>query len=217
MATALNLARTCGFTVFYWAHDVHLWDGTIPFSLYADSIAPAAPAANLALTGTLTASNTLSGFPASAANDANQNTYWQAADSTATLTLHLAQAAPVARIVLELPQNWGTRNQSVPGATIRAMPGDLERLPAAAAGPGAGPGPALLAPELLGQHMKASALACIAKVVPRPIWSSRAGRSRAAQHGPRLPPWRNPRAAPPIGRQRALPGQASSTRLRRLG
>jgi len=115
MATALNLARTCGFTVFYWAHDVHLWDGTIPFSLYADSIAPAAPApaANLALTGTLTASNTLSGFPASAANDANQNTYWQAADSTATLTLHLAQAAPVARIVLELPQNWGTRNHNV--------------------------------------------------------------------------------------------------------
>ena len=62
MATALNLARTCGFTVFYWAHDVHLWDGTIPFSLYADSIAP---------------------------------------------------AAPVARIVLELPQNWGTRNHNV--------------------------------------------------------------------------------------------------------
>ena len=115
MATALNLARTCGFTVFYWAHDVHLWDGTIPFSLYADSIAPAAPApaANLALTGTLTASNTLSGFPASAANDANQNTYWQAADSTATLTLQLAQAAPVARIVLELPASWGTRSETV--------------------------------------------------------------------------------------------------------
>ena len=32
MATALNLARSCGFTVFYWAHDIHLWDGTIPFS-----------------------------------------------------------------------------------------------------------------------------------------------------------------------------------------
>ena len=55
----------------------------------------------------------MSGFSASAANDGNQNTYWQAAGSTATLTLHLAQAAPIARIVLELPQNWGTRNQTI--------------------------------------------------------------------------------------------------------
>src|SRR5260370_24505363 len=36
---------------------------------------------------------------------------------------------------------------SVPGATIRAMPGDLEPLPAAASAPGAGP--AALAVELL--------------------------------------------------------------------
>ena len=34
MANALRQARTCGFKVFYWAHDVHLWDGTIAFSLY---------------------------------------------------------------------------------------------------------------------------------------------------------------------------------------
>ena len=121
MAAALRQAQSCGFTVFYWAHDVHLWDGTIPFSLYASSIAATsgtsgtggtAPA-NLALTGTVTASNTLSGFPASNANDGNQNTYWQAADSSATLTLHLAHAAPVGRIVLELPQNWGTRTQTI--------------------------------------------------------------------------------------------------------
>ena len=39
MAAALRQAQSCGFTVFYWAHDVHLWDGTIPFSLYASSIA----------------------------------------------------------------------------------------------------------------------------------------------------------------------------------
>ena len=32
-----------------------------------------------------------------------------------------------------------TRSMSVPAATIRAMSGDLERLPAAAAAPGAGP------------------------------------------------------------------------------
>ena len=38
MAAALQQARSCGFTVFYWAHDVHLWDGTIPFSKYASMI-----------------------------------------------------------------------------------------------------------------------------------------------------------------------------------
>jgi F5/8 type C domain len=114
MAAALAQARSCGFTVFYWAHDVHLWDGTLPFSLYAASITSSATdPANVALTGTVTASNTLSGFPASNANDGNLNTYWQGAGSTATLTLHLAQAAPVARIILELPQDWGTRNQTI--------------------------------------------------------------------------------------------------------
>jgi len=39
MASALRQARSCGFTVFYWAHDVHLWDGTIPFTQYAAMIA----------------------------------------------------------------------------------------------------------------------------------------------------------------------------------
>ena len=113
MASALRQAQSCGFTVFYWAHDVHLWDGTLPFSLYASSIGGTPPAANLALTGTVTASTTVSGFPASNTNDNNPNTYWQATGSTATLTLHLAQAAPIARIVLELPQGWGTRNQTI--------------------------------------------------------------------------------------------------------
>src|SRR5712691_1384563 len=38
MAAALQQARSCGFTVFYWAHDIHLRDGTIPFSTYASMI-----------------------------------------------------------------------------------------------------------------------------------------------------------------------------------
>jgi len=39
VASALRQARSCGFTVFYWAHDVHLRDGTIPFTQYAAMIA----------------------------------------------------------------------------------------------------------------------------------------------------------------------------------
>ncbi len=114
MATAIGMALSCNFKVYYWAHDIHLWDGTLPFSLYASSIAPyAAAPVDLALTGTVTANSTLSGFPASNANDGSLNTYWQGATSTATLTLHLAKAGPVTRVILELPQGWGTRNQTV--------------------------------------------------------------------------------------------------------
>jgi hypothetical protein len=114
MADALRQSQSCGFQVFYWAHDIHLWDGTIPFARYATAIAPYATApANLALAGTLTASSALSGFAVSTANDANQGSYWQAAGGTATVTLRLAQAGPVARIILELPQGWGTRTQTV--------------------------------------------------------------------------------------------------------
>ncbi len=40
MATAIRQARSCGFSVFYWAHDIHLWDGTIPFTTYATMITP---------------------------------------------------------------------------------------------------------------------------------------------------------------------------------
>jgi hypothetical protein len=39
MTAALRQARTCALTDYYWAHDIHLWDGTIPFTLYASSIA----------------------------------------------------------------------------------------------------------------------------------------------------------------------------------
>ena len=44
-----------------------------------------------------------------------------------------------------------TRSMSVPGATIRAMPGDLERLPARVSPAAPGAGPAVLAAELLGR------------------------------------------------------------------
>jgi hypothetical protein len=71
------------------------------------------PNGNLALTATASADNTLAGFPASNANDSNQATYWQAANSAGVLTLHLAQSAPVDRLVLELPQGWGARHQTI--------------------------------------------------------------------------------------------------------
>ena len=38
MAAAIRQARTCGLTDFYWAHDIHLWDGTIPFTTYTTMI-----------------------------------------------------------------------------------------------------------------------------------------------------------------------------------
>ena len=71
------------------------------------------PNGNLALTATASADNTLAGFPASNANDANQATYWQAANGTGALTLQLAEPAPVDRLVLELPQGWGARHQTI--------------------------------------------------------------------------------------------------------
>jgi hypothetical protein len=114
MADALSQAQSCGFLVFYWAHDVHLWDGTLPFSLYANSIAPyASPPDDLALAGSLAASNAQGGFPASNGNDNDLSTYWQAAEPTATLTLQLAQPSPVDRVLLELPENWPTREQTI--------------------------------------------------------------------------------------------------------
>lgn len=39
MAVALRQARSCGFRVFYWAHDAQLWDGTVSFESYAARIA----------------------------------------------------------------------------------------------------------------------------------------------------------------------------------
>jgi len=86
-----------------------------PFAPYVVSLSAAVynPNGNLALTATASADNTLAGFPASNANDGNQATYWQAANATGVLTLQLAQAAPVDRVVLELPQGWGDRDQTI--------------------------------------------------------------------------------------------------------
>jgi F5/8 type C domain-containing protein len=114
MADAIGQAQSCGFQVFYWAHDVHLWDGTLPFSMYADSIARyASPPDDLGLAGSLAASNTQGGFPTGNGNDNDLSTYWQAAEPTATLTLQLAQPSPVDRVLLELPPDWPTRDQTI--------------------------------------------------------------------------------------------------------
>ncbi len=86
-----------------------------PFAPYVVSLSAAVynPNGNLALTATASADNTLAGFPPSNANDGNQATYWQAANSTGVLTLALAEPAPVDRVVLELPQGWGDRDQTI--------------------------------------------------------------------------------------------------------
>jgi hypothetical protein len=39
MANTLRQMQSCGFQGMYWAHDDRLWDGTLPFSLYASYIA----------------------------------------------------------------------------------------------------------------------------------------------------------------------------------
>jgi F5/8 type C domain/Beta-galactosidase len=114
MADALRQSQACGFQVFYWAHDIHLQDGTIPFTRYAASIAPYATApANLAPAAALAPSSALQGFPAANANDSSLSTYWQAITPAATLTLRLAQPAAIARIIVELPKDWGTRSQAI--------------------------------------------------------------------------------------------------------
>jgi hypothetical protein len=41
MSTALAQAKAADYAAFYWAHDVHLWDGKAPFSAYAAKIAAA--------------------------------------------------------------------------------------------------------------------------------------------------------------------------------
>jgi hypothetical protein len=86
-----------------------------PFAPYVVSLSAAVynPNGNLALTATASADNTLAGFPASNANDGNQATYWQAANAAGDLSLALAEPAPIDRIVLELPQGWGDRDQTI--------------------------------------------------------------------------------------------------------
>jgi hypothetical protein len=42
MADAVRQAISCKFQVFYWAHDINLWNGTVPYALYVGYIALAA-------------------------------------------------------------------------------------------------------------------------------------------------------------------------------
>jgi hypothetical protein len=79
---------------------------------------------NLALAGSLTASSTDSGFPATNANDGNASTYWESSDGAAypqTLTANLGQSYPLGSVTLDLPPStaWSTRTQtlSVLGST----------------------------------------------------------------------------------------------------
>ena len=120
----LAVGASCTATVTITPSSVQQYQGSLvfdanpannPFAPYVVSLSAAVynPNGNLALTATASADNTLAGFPASDANDGNQATYWQAANSTGVLTLQLAEAAPVDRIVLELPQGWGDRDQTI--------------------------------------------------------------------------------------------------------
>ena len=73
----------------------------------------AAGGPNLALGKATSASGHNDVYVQSNVNDGNQATYWQAANATGVLTLKLAKAAPVDRIVLDLPQGWGDRHQTI--------------------------------------------------------------------------------------------------------
>ena len=112
---------SCTVTVNITPTEIQNYSGNLvinastPFAPYVVSLSGAVynPNGNLALTATASADNTLAGFPASNANDANQATYWQAASAAGVLTLHLAETAPVDRVVAELPQGWGDRHQTI--------------------------------------------------------------------------------------------------------
>jgi hypothetical protein len=79
---------------------------------------------NLALAGTITASGSESGFPATNANDGNTSTYWEGPDGSGypqTLTANLGQSYPLGSVTLDLPPAtaWSTRTEtfSVLGST----------------------------------------------------------------------------------------------------
>jgi Pectate lyase superfamily protein/F5/8 type C domain len=119
--SSLAVGASCTATVDITPTQVQNYAGNLvinsdtPFAPDVVSLSGAVynPNGNLALTATASADNTLAGFPAGNANDNNQATYWQAASGTGVLTLRLAQAAPVDRLVLELPQGWGDRHQTI--------------------------------------------------------------------------------------------------------
>jgi Pectate lyase superfamily protein/F5/8 type C domain len=118
---SLAVGASCTVTVDITPTQVQNYQGNLvinsdtPFAPDVVSLSGAVynPNGNLALTASASADNTLAGFPASNANDGNQATYWQAANPAGVLTLALAQAAPVDRIVLKLPVGWGDRHQTI--------------------------------------------------------------------------------------------------------
>ena len=79
---------------------------------------------NLALAGTMTASSSASGYPATNTNDGNTSSYWESLDGSAypqTLTANLGQSSPLGSVTLTLPPAtaWSTRTEtlSVLGST----------------------------------------------------------------------------------------------------
>jgi hypothetical protein len=119
--SSLAVGASCTATVDITPAQIQNYSGNLvinsdtPFAPDVVSLSGAVynPNGNLALTATASADNTLAGFPASNANDDNQATYWQAANSSGVLSLQLAESAPVDRLVLERPQGWGARHQTI--------------------------------------------------------------------------------------------------------
>ena len=119
--TSLAVSASCTVQVDITPTQIQNYSGKVvinsntPFAPEVVNLSGAVynPNGNLALTATASADNTLAGFPASDANDGNQATYWQAANSAGVLTLHLAQSAPVDRLLLKLPVGWGARHQTI--------------------------------------------------------------------------------------------------------
>jgi hypothetical protein len=73
---------------------------------------------NLALAGTMTASSSASGFPATNANDGNTSSYWESLDGSAypqTLTANLGHSYPLGSVTLTLPPStaWSTRTETL--------------------------------------------------------------------------------------------------------
>ena len=82
------------------------------------------PTTNLALSATMTASSTESGWPATNTNDGNTSTYWESTDGAAypqTLTANLGASTALGSVTLDLPPatSWTTRTEtlSVLGST----------------------------------------------------------------------------------------------------
>jgi F5/8 type C domain/Abnormal spindle-like microcephaly-assoc'd, ASPM-SPD-2-Hydin len=72
---------------------------------------------NLALSASMSASSTESGYPASNTNDANTSTYWEGTDGGGypqTLTANLGSATALGSVTLELPPAtaWTTRTET---------------------------------------------------------------------------------------------------------